>query len=289
MKKLFISFITILLLMSTAKSEDVLRPKGKSSMDNALMPANNQTPFYFGLEIGANYNIFSPDMNWEPQIFNSPLSVLEEGSGLSFYAGVYFEIPFADNQSIHTKIQYSNYSFGNEKNTIGECIIFDEFGNAQEIRAMDLRTEYDQSINFVVIEPLYKLFFVDDIPIFFMIGPSIQFGVGTSEATFSQTILDEDCFFTDEFGNQTQFNSVTTTDDYSEIRLGLNFSLGYEYYVDGFVIAPQLHFSLMPTSIFEDESVIDDTRPNLDGESVLSLTNQNLNSIRFSIAVGLPL
>lgn len=275
-------FLLCFLLINTYlfSQEDVLRPNW-TEFKKSETATQGSSPWAFGFEIGLNYNMYSADMTWTPQLPSPLLSVFESGTGISPYIGFFIDYTINETYGIHTKLQYNTISIGNDKNGLADC----EDLNLQTFRKMNVNAEYETDFNYIVIEPLLRINFNESW--FALVGPSLQLGVGNLNTTYTQRILDENCFYTNDLGEQTKSLEISTTEDFNTNRLGLNLGLGFIHRLsDKVSISPQLHFHFMPGRTFKSEfDVEDDTQFFTEGRSFVDLTNRNMNSLRFSVSI----
>lgn len=292
---LLVILLSSIMLLDLSAQEDVLRPRGRIEGSVQKTDMAKDSPWAFGVELGANYNMFSQDVNWDPQIDNSIFDVYSEGDGFSLVLGGFIDYSLTDKIGIHSKLLYDTKDFSNNTTGSVDCPTY-ESGVLVDFTVTDADIEFDYNLLYFNIELLLRYEAIENLQLF--IGPTFQFGFGDVDATESIT-LDEnnDCFFYenvfDPTSNRSKTTAVQSTLENASARIGLSLGLGYQVNVTEKVfIVPQLFYQHVFTELFQESTAIDDTqaiRRFLAGEqeleSVVTTENSMLHSLRFSVAL----
>jgi hypothetical protein len=131
--KEFMLLVLMLSFISNAAiaDEDVLRPKGKPDgyyenvEDDYVF---KRSPLALGFEVGGNYNMFSQDISYNPQLNNPVGADQESATGISPFIGVFADFSFNEKFGLHLKLQYNNVYISNTANGLMDGAIFDENG-----------------------------------------------------------------------------------------------------------------------------------------------------------------
>lgn len=278
MKKIVLIIIAIgLMTMSSYSQEDVLRPKGRT--DGGYSKSDNH-PWAVGLEGGISYNMYSANLNWLPELPSPTLAVLESMNGLSPFFGVFVDYDFNKTFGIHTKFQYNSINHSNTNNGLRD--LRDNFNLTYTTEIMEL--EYKESYNYLVLEPNLRINANEQL--YFLIGPSFQFGTGNFKTEYTYTKEQNNVMF----DNGTYVESGSGEVAFTENRLALNLAAGYKFEVGrNIFIAPQLSYHLGLSKFRDDYAINDETQIESQGgglsPSILTITNQRLSNLRFSLTL----
>jgi hypothetical protein len=298
--KLYLLIILLSLNLSFAE-EDVLRPKGrtidKKSSKNNL--SNDYPKIAVGLELGLNYNIFSADMQWENELDQSRFAIYQNMQGFSAFFGAFVDYSFDEKIGLQAKLQYGNSYVTNEGDARYDCIQYDDFGNIISIDLTDTRTEYKYDFDQINLE-LYFRYNLDE-NIFLMGGLVILAPASQDQFEITNNILTEGCYYLEDPQNtlseRVLSRTIISNSDAVNTRVGLSLIGGYRYDVNESIwIAPNLQIQLLPTLILDDVTFPDDTQSafrsstgEIETSPDLTITNQMMNHIRFSVQVGFNL
>lgn len=278
MKKIFLLIIaTCLMTMSSYSQEDVLRPNGRA--DGGFTKSSNN-PWAIGLEGGLSYNMYGADLNWLPELPTPTLEVLESMNGLTPFFGIFVDFDIDKTFGIHTKLQYSSIKHSNTNNGLRD--LRDNFNLTYTTEIMEL--EYSECYNYLVLEPNLRINANEQL--YFLIGPSFQFGTGNFITEFTYTKDENDV----RFDNGTYVESGSGEVAFSENRLALNLAAGYKFEVaKNIFVAPQLSYHLGLSKFRDDYAINDETQIESQGggfsPSILSITDQRLSNLRLSITL----
>ncbi len=277
--------LIFLLLITTSvvglADEDVLRPEGRS---DGYSSSSSSKKFAVGLEGGLTYNMFSADLNWtdangNPTTANSFLNAYEDMSGISGHFG--FFVDYSINNLFGIQLKFLNNWTNATGSSLGIRDFYDGFGFYLGTEVVD----YDITLSstYFNVEPSLRINANENL--YFLIGPSFNFGYGQQEQTLKQVKEETTIVFLEPSDGRGFERESTQSTDFSESRTALNFAVGYKFEVgDNIFIAPQITYSYDIT----DHGTL--TAQNLEQERTeglknLSLDNQSLNQLRFSLAV----
>lgn len=282
------SIVLIFLIFSFVFSyadEDVLRPKGKPAGYYGEVTDDNYEflglPFSLGFEVGANYNMFSQDIIYNPPL-NQPLSQnYDNGSGLSPYFGVFADFSFNETIGLHIKLQYNQVQFGNKGTGLVDGYIYDEFNQIIDILETSYSLEWTNEFSYFNIEPSIRINLTDKL--FGLVGISAQIPISNVKQSTTITAL-EDGFYFENGQNKQTFEDEA---DLLKNKFGLNLSLGYRFNISNDIdLVPQVHYHYFPSKISDDVVDIPDYSKEITEQiSYYDVTNSTLNALRFSLAI----
>ena len=132
-------------------SEDVLRPRdnspSKGSGEYSLTGFDSRSPISFGLECGANLNLYRGDINVNQRYidninrwlsnngydifyyFNDLFYVFESGFGVSPHLGFFVDIPINEKAGIGARVNYDVRTFGAKKDASGDITLYYGFNS----------------------------------------------------------------------------------------------------------------------------------------------------------------
>lgn len=278
-----VCFLMLCLMMSMTSlaEEDVLRPEGRVGTTGS---SSMEKKFALGIEGGLTYNMFSADLNWTtnrgtPTTANSYLNAYEDMNGLSGHFG--FFIDYSIDEMFGLQLKFLNNWTSATGSSTGITDFYDSFGTYLGTEIVDYDIKATSS--YFNIEPSLRINANDNI--YFLIGPSFNFGYGQQEQTLTAVKDETNIFFlnpTDDRGYETE---NTESADFSESRTALNLAVGYRLEVGKNVfLAPQLTYSydLTDHGTTEAQNL---EQVETEGLKNVTIENQSLNQIRFSLAV----
>lgn len=269
--------------MMFAQSEDVLRPNGRPAgeLEGASSSSSKKLKWVFGIEAGMNANIFNGALEgtWE----NSPLNMLQNGSGFSPLFGLYVEVPLSSSISVGMRMLYDPKSFGNAvDNAEEQC--YDATTDSYSLAL--LTSEFEESITYITLNPLIRWEPVDRF--FVQVGPALQFAIDSVQSTTTKTINeDEICRFNlgtpDE--SRVQTTESTGAPDNS-FRAGIDIGVGYRMQLgDKIDLVPRVGYQWMLTPYAKDQEGVDASQMNINGAVPITFTNITLSSIQASLSL----
>src|SRR5574343_629170 len=102
--------------------EDVLRPKSPQKPSNEGKKNNpNSKKIRFAFEFGSNFDWFSQNLSWEPNVPQSVLNVYESGLGRDNYFALLVDLPITDNLGLQGKLAYEGHTYKNDYTGIRDC------------------------------------------------------------------------------------------------------------------------------------------------------------------------
>lgn len=287
MKKIVLFIIAAgLMTMSSYSQEDVLRPKGR--VDEGVVTKTGNHPWAIGLEGGLSYNKYGADLNWtdandEPTTANSIYNVFESLSGISPHFGAFVDYDIDKTFGIHLKLLYNAISYGNSQDGIVDFQDFNTFPPTYlgtGIANMDIVNTY----NFFNIEPNLRINATEEL--YFLFGPSLQFGLGTQKTVLTYTENEDFVTYNSQVpdaGQSTKAESTSST--FSDTRIALNFGAGYKFKVGNNVyLAPQVIYNFGLSS-YDNITTGNINQQLTQDPKDLLITNQSVNQIRFSITL----
>lgn len=265
--------------------EDVLRPEGKPGGYGEAVYDDYEfsgSPFSIGFEVGGNYNMFSQNLSWDPPLTDPIIESTEDGSGLSPYIGVFADIPINYMFGVHLKLQYNSIFYSNS----GTGLIDGYDNNTGTYNEIAAELEWDNSFAYFNIEPSLRINLNKGF--FALIGLSLQVPVSEVTQNTTATILEEGYTFQ---ATGTEVNTVETSSDILNTRMGLNLSVGYKHHLsNSMYLVPQLHFQFMPSKVTDDQVDGEDTTKQFtEGISTFNATDRQMHHLRFSLALWFDL
>ncbi len=289
-----VTLATLLVLsVSVSAQEDVLRPKGRKkpqgdtaeTKDLQVRDKASAKKFRIGAELGINYNLASRLV--EGTLPTSPYMVLESGSGVSPFAGLYVEMIVRPSVSIGLRMFYDVKYFGDEKtDVIEDCPIVEPIsGYVIGYKLSSLNATYTTSVKYLTFNPLVR--FVSPIGLFVHVGPSIQFSLGNISTSLVERMdVTEDCRF--EIRSVLSNERVTTESiqPSPSLRIGLDVGVGYTIPLSsGFELVPRIGYQLPITAYGESQNETDDTSQYSNGIAPFTLSAGSLQSFQASLSV----
>ncbi|MER3328342.1 MAG: outer membrane beta-barrel protein [Candidatus Kapaibacterium sp.] len=284
MKKIVLIMIaTGLMTMSGYSQEDVLRPKGRT--DGGYSKSDNH-PWAVGLEGGLSYNMYGADLNWtdelgRPTTANSIYNIFESLSGISPHFGVFVDYDLNKMFGIHLKLLYNAISYGNDQDGI---VDFRDSQTGVYLGTGIANMELTEKYSFFNIEPNLRINATDDL--YFLLGPSFQFGMGTQTSDIIYTENEDFVTYNPELPDAGQSSKAESSSaDFSDTRVALNLGAGYKFKVgNNLYLAPQLIYNLGLTT-YDDVTIGNINQQATEGIKFLTVSNQSVNQLRFSITL----
>jgi opacity protein-like surface antigen len=284
MKKAVLIIIAICLVtMSSYSQEDVLRPKGRT--DGGYSKSDNH-PWAVGLEGGLSYNMYGADLNWtdelgRPTTANSIYNIFESLSGISPHFGVFVDYDLNKMFGIHLKLLYNAISYGNDQDGI---VDFRDSQTGVYLGTGIANMELTEKYSFFNIEPNLRINATDDL--YFLLGPSFQFGIGTQTSDIIYTENEDFVTYNPELPDAGQSSKAESSSaDFSDTRVALNIGAGYKFKVgNNLYLAPQLIYNLGLTT-YDDVTIGNINQQVTESIKFLTVSNQSVNQIRFSLTL----
>lgn len=259
-------------LASTANAqEDVLRP--------SIPP-----PILFGLELGANYNMFSQNITRSFDVPNSPYDVYGSGDGYSPYFTVYADYQANKRMGVQFKLGIDRKSFGDGRVGTADCYT-NQSGSESE--PLQERIDYTVSTTFITLGALARL---DVLPRWFVsLGPVMHVRLdSTNQVERFEYLGTRPCEFIDDLGNP--IGKVLTVEKKIQsnpsTRIGLELGTGYRIpLTKKFNLIPNIRFQYMLTDFVEDRPSADQFRRFTLGIADVQLTETTLHSIQVGMAL----
>lgn len=282
-KILLIVTVFSFLTANTYSQEDVLRPKGKKS---SISSSSSRTPWALGLEAGIGYNMYSSDLSWRdaltdrPTSANSVFNVFESMSGLSPHLGFFVDYDIDKTFGIHVKFLYNQFKYSGDSDGI---VDFFNARTSDYLGTESVNLKLDDCFNFLSFEPHLRINANEEL--YFLIGPSLNYGMGTrtNELTYTKEETEIDFVGDDVINENLRVTSVSN--DFKSTRYALNIGAGYKFEVDdNLFVAPQLMLNYGLTS-YNDEELPNINQAFTEGPKILTVSNQAINQIRFSITL----
>ena len=281
LRLLFSIVISILFLTQTASSqENVLHPKSPATEEAPIIQEGKYRTVSFGIEAGLNYNMYSQDLSWFPEVPLSVYNVYEKGTGISPYFAFLIDFPIGSNLGIQAKLAYDMRSMDNTYTGFRD---FTEFNSGSiydaEVKAENKITGADISISALLRYNITNEFVLT-------VGPMVSIPAGDYTQELTQTSLTEGVYFWDTFGN---FSSVLVeSDEIADVktRIGIDLGLGYEIPLSSNLkLVPSIRLNYMFSNFHGDMYMLDDTRQSLYGEADLFRTDSKLHHLKFGLAL----
>jgi opacity protein-like surface antigen len=284
MKKIVLIIIAAsLMTMSSYSQEDVLRPNGRA---DGGFTKSSKNPWAIGLEGGLSYNMYGADLNWfdsfgDPTNANSVFNVFESFSGMSPHFGIFVDYDINQMFGLHLKLIYNSISYGNDQDGI---VDFRDSQTGLYLGTGIANMEVTEKYSFFNIEPNLRINATDDL--YFLLGPSFQFGMGTQTSDIIYTENEDFVTYNSELpdaGQSTKAESASR--DFTESRIALNIGAGYKFKVgNNLYLAPQLVYNLGLTT-YDDAALENINQQMTEGVKILNISNQSVNQIRLSITL----
>jgi hypothetical protein len=271
---ILLPLLAILISLTAYAQEDVLRPEGKPGGYENIDYNFRRPAFTIGGEIGANFNLFSSQISWDPALDNSPMQAYTDGSGFSPYFSIMLDVPFSQKYGLQIKLAGDMKTFGNSYTGVADCR--DDF--TQELTDVNEKLKYSVTGSYLGFSVLFRMNLSPEFVL--LAGPVYQMPMGNFEQEVTVSIVNSDCTFPD--GTQV----VNVTDDLADInsRIGLEIGAGYRIMLAPKTwMVPQIIFQYMLTKFEADEETTDLTREYSIGASDVVMADKMLQSLRFSL------
>ncbi len=259
-----IIILGLLVTLTATAQEDVLHPHGKKG---AYMETESRryAPFSLGIELGANYNMFSQDHSWTPNYTNTVWDAVKTADGFSPYVSAFVDVPLNEKWGLQGKVTFDWKHFENSSNGIYSNIEY--FGDITHYDA-----KYTTKADMLNIDLSLLLRYNFTREFFISAGPIVLFSAGDLTNTWSQTVY----YAPNEYqstGNLEEKYSPKT-------RIGLEAGLGYKFSLSkNLWLVPQVHFQWVPTLLLEDAKNIPW------GPYIHNYENRKLNSLQLGLGL----
>ncbi len=271
--------------MSSYSQEDVLRPKGRVG-GGFSSPSGH--PWALGLEAGLSYNKYGADLNWTDGISgnstdaNSVYNVFESLSGLSPHVGFFVDYDINRTFGIHVKFLYNQFKYSNNSDGIVDFYDPTTFPSTY-LGTEIVNLEVEDSYNFLSFDPSLRINANEKL--YFLLGPSFNYGIGTRTNQYDFTKKDTDINFVGENATGENSSSIAASEDFKTTRYGINLGAGYKFKIsDDIYLAPQINYNLDITS-YNNQQFLNDNQTLTEGIKILNLSNQSVNQLRFSVTL----
>ena len=281
----FVAILVCAIMCTTTMlaQEDVLRPNGRAAGDEAQASSGSskKMKWVFGIEGGINANFFNGALEgtWE----NSPLNMLQSGSGFSPLVGLYVEVPVSSRVSIGMRMLYDPKTFSNAvDNAEEQC--YDAVNDSYSLAL--LTSEFEESITYITLNPLIRWEPVDRF--FVQIGPALQFAIDSVQSTTTKTINeDEICRFNLGTPDETRVQTTESTGSPdNSFRAGIDIGLGYRLQLgDKIDLVPRVGYQWMLTPYANDQEGFDASQADINGILPITYTNVTLSSLQASLSL----
>lgn len=275
------SFLTV----NSYSQEDVLRPNGRADGGGGYSTSNNH-PWALGLEAGLTYNKYGADLNWtdengNPTTANSINNVFESLDGISPHFGVFVDYDLSNMFGIHLKLLYNAVKYGNNHDGI---VDFTDVQTGQYIGTGIANMDISDSYNYFNIEPHLRINATNEL--YFLIGPSFQFGFGTEKTNIIYTENEDFVTYNTNLPNEGQSSKTSSSSaDFSDTRVALNIGAGYKFEIgENLFLAPQIIYNF-GLSKYSDVLTGNVNQLITEQPKILTITNQTVNQIRFSLTL----
>lgn len=285
MKKIVLIIIAAgLMTLSSYSQEDVLRPKGR--VDGSGSKSSTH-PWALGLEGGLSYNKYGADLNWtdangESTSANSVYNVFESLSGLSPHFGVFVDYDIDKTFGIHVKFLYNQFKYSNNSDGIVDFYDPTTFPSTY-LGTEIVNLEVEDKFSFFSFDPSLRINANEQL--YFLIGPSFNYGIGTRTNQFDFTKEDTGINFVGPNATSDNSSSISASEDFKSTRYGINLGAGYKFKVGNNVyLAPQINYNL-DISSYNNQGLFNDNQTLTEGVKILNISNQSVNQIRFSVTL----
>jgi hypothetical protein len=285
MKKIVLIIVAAsLMTMSSYSQEDVLRPKGR--VDDSSPTNSGKRPWAIGLEGGLSYNKYGADLNWrdgitgESTTANSVYNVFESLSGLSPHIGFFVDYDIDKTFGFHVKFLYNQFRYSNNSDGI---VDFFDASSTVYLGTEIVNLEVEDKFSFFSFDPSLRINANEQL--YFLVGPSFNYGIGTRTGQFDFTKEDTDINFVGPNATSDNSSSVSASQDFKSTRYGINLGVGYKFEIaKNIYLAPQLNYNMDITS-YNDQEIFNDNQSFTEGPKVLTVSNETINQLRFSITL----
>ncbi len=279
MKKQILYLLIILAVFPALAQEDVLRPKGRPVEDMGMADRTSYKSMWtIGFNAGLNFNFYSADLSWNPEITNSPFAVYESGFAISPYFDVFADVHVTEMIGFRFNIAYDSKKI-NETNT-GD-MEYSQDGIVAD-GEVDNRTNLDINGNYLGIGAMLRVNATDRLSLF--AGPSVLIPVGDFNENLTEILLTEDDVFFNENLMKVRDRDFNVNE---KVVFAFEFGGGYKFFIsESISLVPQL-FVQIPLASYEDDTDFPDDSQffNLNGISFMGTANKQIMSVR--AAVGL--
>ena len=261
-----------MLTSNALAQEDVLRP--------SIAP-----PIKYGVEVGANYNIFAQDIARSVPVPNSPYDAYASGSGVSPYGFIYADYSINKSFGVMVKAGLDTKSFGNSMIGTGDCHSIN--GTQTEFTSLSERLDYKVTTTFVTLGAIGRFTVGSRLNMSF--GPLLQVRLdSTNQIEEREFITDGPCEFLDVNGNGIGKTLIEEKkiESNPSTRIGFEGGIGYRFTINRqFDLIPTLRMQYMITEYIEDRPSADQYQRFSVGVADVDLTNTSLHSVQLGVAL----
>jgi|GEM_PF-3784160 len=254
------------------------------AQEDVLYPfPDRESPYRLGIELGANYSLFSRSIAFTP--FDNPTSpnhVIGSGSGLGGFVDIAASRDLGERLRVYAR---AGVEFVRIVSSGDAVVDLPSSGNFFDTTAVSFKRS--SSTYFFTGElGLQYDFFERDRGLYGSLG-LVDHRWGGSTTTTNRFELPAAGGRT--FPNGTTVNETTADDttSFEQNRLGLHIGLGWQLPItDNLILAPELSFHYMFGAPFPDQTTaVDDFRHNTLGDLEVSTDNAALHYLRFGLGL----
>ena len=252
--------------------EDVLRP--------SIPP-----PIKYGVEVGANYNVFSQDIARSHPVPNSPFDAYASGDGVSPYLFAYADYSVTKQLGIQLKAGLDRKVFGNERVGSADCYRFVD-GQA-EFDTLSQRLSYTVASTYISLGTMARVTLGSSFNLSF--GPVLHVRLdSTNQVEEMEYITNGPCEFVDDNGtplgkSKTEEKNIQSN---PTTRLGLELAAGFRIPIGkDLELIPNIRAQYMLTEYIEDRASGDQYQRFSTGTAEVQLTQTMLHSAQLGFAV----
>jgi hypothetical protein len=263
-----VASLCVALVVPARAQEDVLRPH--------LPPR-----LTYGVEAGANYNMFSLDMERRMGIQGSPFDAYLEGDGVSPFIALSADYRLTKRFGVQFELGYDQKRIGNSRQGIADVAITRPAG-AVIYDTTNLTLDYTVVTTYITTGFLGRFNITPQL--FVSAGPVFHFRLDSTEQTEIETIPEDDIAVFEDGSKRRE--TVTRIQSKPSMRMGIELTTGFRIPVAREIaIVPQLHYQYMITDFIEDRNSEDKYRRHTESLDQVRLTNTQLHSIQLGIGV----
>ena len=233
----------------------------------------------YGAELGANYNMFSLDMDRTLDLQNSPFDAYRSGTGISPYLFAWLDYGLSKRFGMQFKLGVDSKRVGNSADGVADCVI-PRPGGSVEYRSSDLRLEYEVVTTWLTLGALARFNVTPQI--FLTAGPTLHIRAdSTSQLEIEDVPADGVCVFEDGTTHRETRSRIQSD---PTLRAGIETSIGYRHVVSSdLTIIPQLRYQFMISDFIEDRASEDKYQRFSAGTDNVMLTNTQLHSVQLGV------
>jgi hypothetical protein len=267
-----------------AQEEDVLRPRGKSAAEIAAEESSGSRAaspgirWAIGLELGANYNMFSQDITGT--VPNSKFNILKSGSGIAPFGGWIVDIGFTNTIGAQLRVLYDikdNSNSGDAQLDCPSSVIGEPPANT------DVNVEYEDKYTYTTVEALFRYNILSNLML--TAGPSFHFLRGKPTSRYKEKIISEgECYY--NFGTPQQSKEAEVTeepDNLTKNLVGIDIGLGYSIPLsNAMTLIPRIGYQHIFTKVAPSSEGVDNSRAFTTGTVPITANNAHVRSLQLS-------